>query len=311
MYASAMPPTTDLVATSRDTLAVGSRSFSLASRLLSARQRDDAAVVYALCRLVDDVADKGGEHAERDLIRLDDELMGGRKPRPLVRGFRRVAQRTGMELAWMSQLIAVCRTDLDRVRVADDAALVRYGYGVAGTVGLMMCAVTEVRDPSAHPFAIDLGVAMQITNICRDVAEDAAMGRVYLPATRLQGVGVDPEQLVRDEAPAEAIAEVVLGLLELAERYYDSAMEGIHHVPMPARLALLSAARVYRQIGRKLIRHGGDALAGRTIVSLPEKLGQVAIALGLALTPRVRGRRPRPHDAQLHEPLRGLPGAHG
>jgi phytoene synthase len=311
MNAAAIPaPELPVLAESHEALRVGSRSFSLAAKLLPASQRDDAAVVYALCRLVDDVADDGGAHAAADLARLEREVLGQATPRPLVAAFRDLAQRTGLDVACMVELIGGCASDQQAVRIPDDAALVRYGYRVAGTVGLMMCAVTGVTDPTAHPHAVDLGVAMQLTNICRDVAEDARMGRVYLPASRLARHGITHQDLLDGSADRAAVARVVLELLDLAELYYESAMDGIHHIPWPARVAILAAARVYRQIGVKLRRSQGDALAGRTVVGLAERLLQVGVAMTLALSPRTRGAAgPVRHRRSLHLGLEGLPGA--
>jgi phytoene synthase len=166
--------------------------------------------------------------------------------------------------------------------MADDAELVRYCYRVASTVGLMMCAVLGVRRREALPHAVDLGIAMQLTNICRDVAEDAANGRVYLPADRLARAGVNSEDLVRGRASAAGVAEVVRGTLEMADRY----------------------------IGVRLRRRRCDALGGRTVVPWPEKLYWGTRAMAEALRPGMRGVTPRwAHDATLHAALRGLPGA--
>jgi phytoene synthase len=288
-------------------LAAGSRSFHFASLFLPADRRGDAALLYAFCRHVDDVADEASDAAtaRAALQALVAELVGERSPGPLITAVRALFARRGIDVVHALDLIDAVASDLGQVRVADDGELVRYGYGVAGTVGLMMCGVLGVDDPDALPHAVDLGVAMQITNICRDVAEDARLGRVYLPASRLGEHGVlgTPSAVLGASGP---VAVVVGDLLALADRYYRSAEDGLRYIPWRARVAILVAARVYRAIGVQLREHGCDALAGRTVVGLGRKV-RTALAALFAFVGV--SRRRAPHDATLHRPLVGLSGA--
>jgi phytoene synthase len=291
----------------------GARTFHLAAALLPREVRDDAAVVYAFCRLVDDVADEGDDPAAADaaLARLAAEVRGEAPARPLVAAFRETADRLGMGRESALELLAGVRGDLRAVRIRDDAELIRYCYRVASTVGLMMCGVLRVSAREALPHAVDLGIAMQLTNVARDVAEDARRGRVYLPADRLRAAGGCPEALVRGECPRDAAAAVVRWALDEAERYYASADGGMRDIPARFRPAILAASRMYRAIGLRLRARGCDALAGRTVVPLPLKLCWTARALAASLRPEIRGASPRgAHDRALHRALRGLPGAH-
>ena len=301
-----------MLAASHRVLAHKARTFSLAARLLPRTTRDDAALVYAFCRLVDDTADEARDarSAAAALERLRAELLGHAPPRPLLAAFRATAARLELPLHCARELIDGAESDLGAVRVPDDAELLRYCYRVAGTVGLMMCAVLGVRRADARPFAVDLGIAMQLTNIVRDVAEDARLGRVYLPAERLRRAGVEPAALVAGRAERRAVAAVALELLALADLYYCSADAGMRDIPGRARPAILLASRVYRAIGLRLRRRGGDVLAGRTMLSRRERLAWSARALAAAATPRMLGFGPRPlHDPALHRPLAGLLGA--
>lgn len=288
------------------------RTFWWASLLLPRQTRDDAALVYAFCREVDDTADDGTDEAAAKLAldTLSSELLGYRAARPLIREVRAAAGRLDLPVESALELIRGARSDLDPVRVRSDDELVRYCYRVASTVGLMMCAVLGVRRREALPHAVDLGVAMQLTNVARDVAEDAARGRVYLPAARLRAAGTDPEALVRGEADPARVASVVRELLLLADVYYRSADGGMRDIPLRYRGAILVASRVYRAIGVRLMRRGCDALAGRTVVPWTGKLGWALRALAAGLRPSILGLAPRMrHDRSLHRPLRGLPGA--
>jgi phytoene synthase len=295
-----------VVAEARAVLARHARTFDLAGHFLGPARRDDAAVVYAFCRLVDDLADEspdpGAAHAA--LAEVEAELRGEAEARPLVGVFRELLGEHGTDLRVPLELIAGVRSDLGPVAVADDAELLRYCYRVAGTVGLMMCGVLGVRAPAARPFALDLGVAMQLTNICRDVAEDAARGRVYLPAARLLPVA----DLGAGEVPRPAIAAVVLDLLALADRHYASADAGSVYIPWPSRLAILVAARLYRAIGQVLRARGGDALRGRAVVPKILKLGWTAVALARFLRTLLPARPPA-HDPTLHAHIADMPGA--
>lgn len=307
-----MTTSSEIVVYSRDVLSTHARSFRWASRFLPPESRDDAAIVYAFCRLVDDLADEAPdvERADVELSLLEAELCCSNHPRPLVAEFLDVVRRTQMDVRSALELIAGVRSDLGEVRVRHDADLLRYCYRVAGTVGLMMCSVLGVEDSDAHPHAIDLGVAMQLTNICRDVLEDAERGRVYLPASRLQRLGVEHQELIDGNADRAAVAAVVRDVLSLAESYYASADFGMHFIPARSRLAIVVASRLYRGIGLKLWRgRNGDALAGRTWVTWPGKLALVGLSFAHFARPTIMGLADRPaHDRRLHHALRGLPG---
>jgi 15-cis-phytoene synthase len=295
------------------TLRRKARTFHLASRLLPRHARDDAAVVYAFCRLLDDAVDEAesATHAAAEVARIGDELAARRTPRPLIAAFLATAARIDLPMRAAEELLEGVRTDIGAVRVADDDALIRYCYRVASTVGLMMCAVLDVRRPDALPYAVDLGIAMQLTNIARDVAEDAAIDRVYLPGPRLRDAGVLPDDLVAGTADRAAVSAAVLGVLDLADRYYGSADDGMRFIPWRCRQAILVASRVYRAIGVVLRRRGGDALAGRAIVPALGKTAAGARAVFAAAHPRILGLAPpRPRHPRLHAPISGLPGAH-
>jgi phytoene synthase len=304
---------TATVAQSRAVLAHKARTFSFAGRFLPPAVRDDAALVYAFCRLVDDTADEAEDPgaAARALDRLGAELRGGAPARPLVAAFRDVAARLDLPLQSAEELLRGVRSDLGPVRIGGDAELIRYCYRVASTVGLMMCAVLGVRRREALPHAVDLGVAMQLTNIARDVAEDAERGRVYLPADRLRRAGVAQEALVDGSADRRGVARVVTEILQMADLYYRSADGGMRDIPARTRPAILVASRVYRAIGVRLRRRGCDAFAGRVVVPPGEKAFWGGRALAAALHPEILGLAPRRrHDAALHLALHGLPGAH-
>ncbi len=296
---------------SHASLAHHARTFHLAGRLLPADVRDDAALLYAFCRMVDDAADESASVAEAraELDRIEAEWQGSMARRPLIAAFREMATRRDVSSAAVTELLRGVRSDLGPVGMADDANLLRYCYRVASTVGLMMCSVLRVESEAARAHAVDLGIAMQLTNICRDVAEDAAAGRVYLPEARLVAAGSCSQALLDGPASRESVSRVVRELLEMADGYYRSADRGMRYIPWRARGGIMVASRVYRAIGVRLRRRGCDPLRGRTVVPRWEKAAWGARALWMGMASSLRGRRVEiAHDAPLHRHLRGLPG---
>jgi phytoene synthase len=280
-------------------LAFRARSFRWASAFLSRAQRQRVAALYAFCRAVDDLADADwvSPEAKRDLDRLQAALSAEPNGDSLwperYLWFRELCIESGIDFAVVGDLLLGMRSDLDLVRVQSDQDLLRYCYRAAGTVGLMMCSVLGVRDPRALRHAVHLGIAMQLTNISRDVREDAEAGRVYLPAERLAAYGVASEQLVEGEADPEAVSLVVSDVLGLAERYYRSGDAGMRFLPARARWAILVASRLYRGIGRRLRRrNASNPLRGRVVVPWFEKVGLVAAATASWI--RLSLVRPRP-----------------
>ncbi len=294
-------------------LAAHAKSFRFAGLFLPAARLDDAAVVYAFCRIVDDAIDEAPDRAaaQREAAALADELDGRTSPRPAVAAFLQTARRLDLDLGFARGLIEGVAFDAnERVRVDSDAGLLRYCYLVAGTVGGMMCAVLGVRSSQALPHAIDLGIGMQLTNICRDVLEDAGRDRVYVPASRLRAHGVvDPDALpttLRTGVDGPAVAAVVGELLSLADRFYASADAGMRFIPWRSRLAIMVASRVYRAIGTVLRRRGCDVLRGRVSTSTVHKVAQAFVAAVDVV--RLAWAHPVSHDATLHATLDGLPG---
>ncbi|MGD8826907.1 MAG: phytoene/squalene synthase family protein [Myxococcales bacterium] len=266
-------------------LAFHARSFRWASAFLNEEQRRKVAALYAFCRTVDDLADQPGSRPEahRDLERLEAALEAEPGAEALwpesYLWFRALCVESGIDFRVVRDLLRGMSSDLREVRLQNDRELLRYCYRAAGTVGLMMCAVLGVRDRRSCRYAVDLGIAMQLTNISRDVLEDARACRVYLPADRLALYGVDPEDLVHAKADPEAVSLVVSEVLDIAEDYYRSADAGMRFLPPRARWAVLVASRLYRGIGRRLRRrYQSNPLLGRVVVPWFEKLGLVASA---------------------------------
>lgn len=280
------------VQTAREIFQHHAKSFWLASMFLPSDRRDDAAVVYAFCRLVDDSADEAPSLSAADeaLTAIAEELSGISNPRPIIAAFLETSSRLELPLSAARDLMVGVRTDLLPVRVKDDWHLAQYSYRVAGTVGLLMCGVLGVKDRKAHQFAVELGIGMQLTNICRDVLEDAHLGRVYLPGERLEKAGGSSDEVLSLGISKQVRTKVVGEILDLADICYKRADYGMRYIPLRTRIAIVVASRVYRSIGHKLRRvHHSDPFHGRTIVSKIGRWWQVFLALLQLMSPVVLG----------------------
>lgn len=282
-------------AEARRILATGSKSFALAGLLLGRRARDDAAVLYAWCRRADDQVDEAPPgQAALGLARLAaelDDVYAGRVHGPLDVAMAELARRRRIPRAYLQALLDGFVMDCRGQRYGQLDQLDLYAFRVAGVVGLMMCHVLGVADARCLAAAARLGMAMQLTNIARDVAEDAGRGRQYLPTDLIAA----PElAAVLRSRPADAagrmrVARAVRVVLGRAEAYYRAGMEGLRDLDWRAALAVGAAARIYRAIGRILGRRGWDPLSGRAVVTLPRKL-LLAVVSAVAVLAQLPGR---------------------
>lgn len=273
-----------------ETLRQHGRSFHWAGRLLAPAVRMKCARLYAICRTIDDMADLPVTAEAQGLARARlGELVAALGKRDNTHPVVAEADRlfTTDEHAWwaLEHLTATALTDIGSVRINDEAGLHAYADGVAGTVGLMMAGVLSARtSPEAREAARALGVAMQFTNIARDVLEDARHNRLYLPGEWL-GAKVTPDAIATGNPQARASAwRAVQTLLEHAESYYETGWSGLPDLPSRSRLAIAVASHVYRRIGRRILARGPDRYwRGRCRVGAGGKVLASAQGLGLYL----------------------------
>lgn len=257
------------LAVCRDLIRQGSRSFHAASLLLPQSVRNPSYALYAFCRLSDDAVDSGNTRSdaiEHLRLRLDRAYAGKPMPDSVDRAFADMVSRFAMPKALPEALIDGLAWDTEGRRYKTLSDLKAYGARVAGSVGAMMTVLMGVRETDTLARACDLGVAMQLTNIARDVGEDARNGRVYLPIDWLEQAGIDPERFLAEPSFNPRLAEVVARLLREAERLYDRALEGITELPLDCRPAIHAARLIYREIGREVERRGYNSVNGRAVV---------------------------------------------
>jgi phytoene synthase len=280
------------LAVSYRSIAVHSRSFALASRFLPGHCRDAAVVLYAWCRRADDAVDHGDPAGGREALErlrreVDAVYAGASLDDPVLAAFQEVVSSCYIPRAYPEELLAGLEMDVQGVLYDDLDALLRYCWRVAGTVGLMMCHVMGVRHEGATRNAVHLGIAMQLTNICRDVELDWSHGRLYLPRDMLEEEGAgDLDRRRGGPLPADAaegVARVIRRLLGEADRFYASGEAGLPALSWRCALAIRVASRVYAAIGTRLNAMDCDPRAGRAVVSGRAKARLAAGALADAV----------------------------
>lgn len=288
-------------------IAVGSKSFAAASRLFDSATRRSAVMLYAWCRHCDDVIDgqQAGHdavpvsraQAEQSLALLEAQTHAVYQGQPLndpaFAALRDVVDRHDIPRGEALDLLRGFEMDVTEHRYRTLEDTLQYCYHVAGVVGLMMARVMGAKDAMTLDRACDLGLALQLTNIARDIVDDARVGRCYLPERWLQDKNI-PAQHLADPANRPALAELARRLIEHAEPYYQSAQAGLGALPWRSAWAVATAATVYRQIGVKVLAAGSHAWDGRVSTSKGEKIAAVLAGLWRALSSRWRRWPDRP-----------------
>jgi phytoene synthase len=276
----------------------GSRSFYTASRLLPDRVRRPALALYAFCRLSDDAVDLVQEKPAAVLAlrdRLDCVYSGRPRNAAPDRAFAAVVEGFGMPRELPEALLEGLAWDAQGRRYRSLAELHAYSARVAAAVGAMMCVLMRVRDADALARACDLGLAMQLTNIARDVGEDAAAGRLFLPLDWFAEAGIDPQAFLADPRPDPGIRRMVKRLLAEADRLYFRAEAGIACLPVSCRPSIAAARHIYARIGTEIARAGHDSVTRRAHTGPWGKLAGLGTA---ALHTAVTLALPRP--VELH-----------
>ena len=293
---------------------VGSKSFAAAARLFDPATRRSVLMLYAWCRHCDDVVDgqelgfnmpNAAPHdAAAALAQLEAQTRrayaGEPMQDPAFAAFQEVALGHRIEPRFAFDHLAGFAMDVGGVHYETIDDTLRYCYHVAGVVGLMMASIMGAHDPRVLDRACDLGLAFQLTNIARDIVEDARMDRCYLPAQWLREAGIPPNE-VADPRHRAQLALVAARLVDYAEPYYDSARAGIAALPLRSAWAIASARNVYRQIGVEVKRRGAHAWDGRAGTTKAMKLWLLAKGAGSALSSRLAA-RPAPRGALWQRP---------
>ena len=282
----------------------GSLSFHAASKLLPNRVRDPALALYAFCRVADDEVDLTRDKAAA-LARLQNRLAlayaGRPENAPADRAFTAMIEMYDVPRAVPEALLEGFAWDVDERRYQTLSDVISYSARVASTVGVMMSVLMGVRDHNALARACDLGVAMQLTNIARDVGEDALEGRLYLPLDWLEEAGLTPDELLANPRPTKAVRFMVRKLLIEADRLYRRSESGIAALPLSCRPGIFAARYIYAGIGGCLREAGHDPISARARTTSGQKLGLLGKAVLRSSASAVLPRSPMIYAAPLPE----------
>ena len=251
------------------------KSFYWASFFLPKKNRIAASRLYSICRYLDDVADNSKLDTSSEIKNIFNQIKENESSEINI-----FFKKNNINLGILKDLIDGLISDQQNVRVTDEKELIDYSYKVAGTVGLMMLPIINTKDAEARKHAIDLGIAMQLTNIARDVYEDAKMNRLYLPKEWLGQVSVsDLIDNKLDHQKKRLIELSIKNLIELSDKFYANGFSGMKFIPLRTRLAIFFAAKIYKGIGEKIKSGGYVYKLERVYLNKLEKLWITIISI--------------------------------
>ncbi|MEE4187366.1 MAG: phytoene/squalene synthase family protein [Roseobacter sp.] len=288
----------------REAIRHGSLSFHAASKLLPAQVRDPALALYAFCRLADDEVDLKKDKVA-SVLRLRDRLdlvyAGRPKDAPTDRAFAAIVDEFEMPRALPDALLEGLAWDAEERRYQTLSGVKDYSARVASAVGAMMCVLMRVRNADALARACDLGVAMQLTNIARDVGEDALERRIYLPLEWLDEAGIDIETFFANPRPTKAVRGMVKRLVMEANRLYIRSEAGISGLPAGCRPGIFGARYIYSGIGSQLRAMEYDSISARARTTKVQKIGWLGQSMLRAGASLVMPRNPVIYAGALPE----------
>lgn len=301
----------DYIKESNNILSRKGKTFFWAKFLLKQEHADDATRLYRFCRYIDDIGDESDDKAfaHQALIKIIDDIKANISSDPVINDAISLFNKKNIDVRVPIELINGVISDLKLVRIESEDQLLIYCYQVAGTVGLMMSKILDVQDSRAYAHAIDLGIAMQLTNISRDVTEDAIMQRRYIPGGMCHNL--EPNLLINPDKDTKIlISRNLSDLLNMADSYYKSGHDGLCFLPLRARMGMAIAAFLYRQIGVKLKNENYAFWQGRVFVSKALKFKlSIQILLSSLFRTSFYNYKVR-HQKQLHQSLINLPYVH-
>lgn len=272
--------------TAEQVMAKAGKTFHQAARLLPANVRKNVVLLYAFCRTVDDIADDSDlpkEEREETLQHLLLALHCADMQTLAFYGWS--LGDDGQRLGTAAVLVRAALGDLQQKQPLTEEDVLAYAFGVAGSVGLLMADVLQA-DPRGTTAAVALGCAMQLSNICRDVAEDARNGRAYLPAQAASRTLIAQALAGNNEEAMQSVRRATARLLERADALYEAAYDGMWSLPARVRWSILVAAMCYREIGVQVGRDVDRSWLTRTVVSRGRKLQLILLASVRLLHPR-------------------------
>ena len=286
------------------------KSFYWAGQLLPKKYLIRCAELYSFCRLLDDIADSKikADNLSKlknilDLIKKDDY----HKLKKYKINIPDYLKKSELAKAKIIDLIDGLIFDQKQVRIKNERELILYCYRVAGTVGVLMCIALDCKEKKSHDFAIDLGIAMQLTNILRDIKEDAELNRRYLPGNFVKNL--TPKQIINISQNIKhkdhlIVQEAIKKILLLSDLYYKSGNAGLFFLKFQFKIVIAVASNIYRQIGVKLKNKSYNWYEGRIFTTIYEKF-KITIKTILSISLFFKINSPK-HKLSLHKHLKEI-----
>ena len=282
------------------TLKKHAKSFYFAGLLLDKQTLHDASVLYAFCRQLDDAADiEDMSEKSVKLQQLITDYRTDHSQNEINIAFKALKKQYQLNSQFIDDLILGVSSDLQFKQPKDLKELISYSYQVAGTVGGLMARILGATNEKAWRFAIDLGIGMQLTNISRDVKEDALNNRIYLPQDQL-GSDIDATTILNPEHKTK-VYHVTKEILTIADKYYQSGFSGIYYIPKKNKFSIFIAGMLYQSIGSKVLNNNEKFLKQRVYLTLFEKI-IILIKEYLKQTKTLNQAEPHHQTQMLHQP---------
>ena len=257
-----------------------SLTFSLASKLFSKKERMGISNLYKILRVLDDYTDNSG--LEKNKLEAFVSSFKTNSPHPLLKDFFNLKAKFDLEIGYFRDFIDTLLLEDKEININNDEDLSKYCYGVAGSIGSLLCPIIGVRNPEANYFAENLGTAMQMTNIARDVYEDAQRDRIYIPSNYFKN-----SPACKDILHSDHLVKEVKGakdkLLEKAESHYTIAWKGLKFIPFKNRIIVAWAGLMYREIGLKIQKNQDQYYKKRATVATNKKIALLFPAIAKAI----------------------------
>ena len=248
------------------------KTFYLASLFFPYKKRMEVEVLYNFCRLIDDLGDIKKKNQIQYLIRIKKDILKKKSKNKIIKNFLEIKHIYKIDDNIPISLIEGVIGDLGKVDLKNIHKLLEYSYKVAGTVGIMMSKLMGINKKTIYVHAVELGIAMQITNICRDIKEDLEMNRIYFPKTLRKFNYKSSKFLLNNTDEQNKLSNNILDLINISDKLYSQAKFGVIHLPIRYKFVILSASNLYQEIGKKISKNPKLIWEKRVYVSILEKI---------------------------------------
>jgi 15-cis-phytoene synthase len=227
------------------------KSFYWAGKFLKKDIFADCSILYAFCRIADDLVDNN-KNSKSKIDKFIKEYSNIKSKNTIINQFKKIQIKYNIPNKLINDLFYGIKLDTKTVKIKSKEEIIKYSYYVAGTVGAMMAHIFSTTHPKAIKHAIDLGIAMQLTNIARDVVTDAKLGRIYLPQNFFRQ-NIKVKDIVNENFDRSKLFAAITKIIIMSEKFYKSGNDGIKYLPWAIRFPIFLASSLYQRIGVKII----------------------------------------------------------